>query len=54
MFVSTLPVLSFGIAEIFSWLASYKLMRAYFLLAIVIPLTVINTMLITFFLLTLH
>ncbi|MCX6792184.1 MAG: hypothetical protein NT149_04060 [Candidatus Gottesmanbacteria bacterium] len=54
MFVSSLPVLSFGIAEVFSWLVRYKWTRVYFLLTIVIPLSVINMMLITFFLWNLH
>jgi hypothetical protein len=54
MFVSTLPLLAFGIASVFSWLARYKWTHVYFLLTIVIPLSVINTLLMTFFLLNLH
>jgi hypothetical protein len=54
MFVSTLPILAFGIASIFSWLTRYKWTRAYFLITIVIPLSVINVILMTFFLLHLH
>jgi hypothetical protein len=54
MFVSTLPLLSFGIADIFSWLARYKWTQVYFLLAVVIPLSVINAMFIVYFLLNLH
>jgi hypothetical protein len=54
MFVSTLPILAFGIAYIFSWLTQYKWTQLYFLLTIVLPLSVINTMLIAFFLLRLH
>jgi hypothetical protein len=54
MFVSTLPILAFGIASIFSWLIRYKWTIPYFLITIVIPLSVINMIFITFFLLTLH
>jgi hypothetical protein len=54
MFVSSLPILAFGVADIFSRLARFKWTRVYFLLTIVIPLSVINTMLITFFLWNLH
>jgi len=51
MFVSSLPVLSFGIAEIFSRLTRYKWTQAYFLLTLVIPLSVINAINIMYFLL---
>jgi hypothetical protein len=54
MFVSSLPVLSFGIASVFSWLARYRWTQVYFLITIVIPLSVINMIMITFFLLNLH
>ena len=51
MLVSSLPVLGFGIASLFSWLAKYKWTTAYFLLTVVGPLTVINALLIITFLL---
>ncbi len=51
MFVSSLPVLSFGVASVFSWLSRYKWTKAYFLIAIIIPLSVINAMNIVYFLL---
>jgi hypothetical protein len=54
MFVSSLPLLAFGVAAVFHWLTKHKLTREYCLMAVSIPLTVINTTLITSFLLLLH
>ena len=54
MFVSSLPLLSFGIAHIFARLAQYKWTQAYYLLTVIIPLFLINSLLITSFLLALH
>ncbi len=51
MFVSVLPVLSFGIASIFSMLSRLKFTKSYFLLAIIIPLSVVNILNIIYFLL---
>ncbi|MCX6794213.1 MAG: glycosyltransferase family 39 protein [Candidatus Gottesmanbacteria bacterium] len=51
MFVSTLPILSFGIALIFTRLTHYKWTQAYFLITIVIPLSVTNAVNIIYFLL---
>ncbi len=51
MFVSTLPILAFGIAPIFTWLAHYKWTQFYFLTIVVIPLTLVNASLIISFLL---
>lgn len=53
MFVSSLPLLTFGIASIFSWLAKYRFTQAHFLLTIVFPLTAINCISIIYFLITL-
>lgn len=54
MFVSSLPVLAFGIASVFSSLFRYRFTQSYFILTIVGPLTVINTVSIIYFLLMLH
>lgn len=54
MFVSSLPILAFGIASVFSWLATYRWTQAYFLVAIVAPLSALNAVSIIYFLLTLH
>lgn len=51
MFVSTLPILSFGIASIFSLFTRYKWTKTYYLVSIIIPLSVINIVLIMSFLL---
>jgi len=48
MFVSSLPLLSFGIASIFAWLSKY---RVPLLLTIIGPLTILNTISIIYFLL---
>lgn len=53
MFVSSLPILAFGIAAIYSLLAKSKLNQSYFLLAIIGPLSIINSIAIIYFLLTL-
>ncbi|OGG35557.1 hypothetical protein A2363_03475 [Candidatus Gottesmanbacteria bacterium RIFOXYB1_FULL_47_11] len=52
MFVSSLPVLAFGIAALFSRLSKFKFTQAYYLICIILPLSIINVLLITFFLLT--
>ncbi len=54
MFVSSLPILAFGIAGMFSWLARYKWTKAYYLMIFIIPLTIINVTLIISFLLLSH
>lgn len=54
MFVSTLPILSFGVASIFSRLTRYKWTKAYYLVTVIIPLSIINMSLIISFLLLLH
>jgi spore maturation protein SpmB len=51
MFVSCLPVLSFGVASIFSMLTRLKFTKPHFLLTIIIPLSVINILNIIYFLL---
>lgn len=53
MFVSSLPLLTFGIASIYSWLSRFKWSQAYFLLTIIMPLTALNCISIIYFLLTL-
>ncbi len=53
MFVSSLPLLAFGIADIFSRLAKYRFTQGYYLTAIILPLTVLNTIHIIYFLITL-
>lgn len=54
MFVSSVPILSFGVASIFSWLTKFRFTQSYFLLTIVGPLTIVNCVSIVYFLLTLH
>lgn len=54
MFVSSLPLLSFGVAAVFSELAKYRFTQTHFLLTIVIPLSLINALSIVYFLFTLH
>lgn len=54
MFVSTLPILAFGIASIFAWLARYGWTKVYFLVSIIMPLSIINIFLVISFLLLLH
>lgn len=53
MFVSSLPMLAFGIASVFTWLAKYRWTQAYFLLTVIGPLSVINSVSIIYFLLSL-
>jgi len=53
MFLSSLPLLAFGIAGIFSRLATYRFTQAYYLLTIILPLTVLNITNIIYFLITL-
>lgn len=53
MFVSTLPILSLGVADVFTAIAKYRFTQAHFLLTLVGPLTVINGISIVYFLLTL-
>lgn len=52
MFVSSLPILAFGVASIFTWLSKYKWTQSYFLLTIVGPLTALNGVSIIYFLLS--
>jgi len=54
MFVSSLPILAYGIASIFTFLSKYRFTQAYFLLAIVVPLSIINATSIIYFLYTLR
>jgi len=54
MLVSSLPILAFGIAEIFSWLARHRFTSLYFLLAVIAPLSIINALSIIYFLLSLR
>lgn len=51
MLLSSLPVLAFGVASVFGWLAKYKWTSPYFLLAIILPLAIVNFIRIFFFLL---
>lgn len=51
MFVSLLPIFAFGLAAIFTRLQIYKWTISYYLLCIIGPLTVINMLLMIFFLL---
>jgi len=51
MFLGILPVLAFGLANLFSWLGSKGMLKNYLLLSLVIPLSVINFIGIVFFLL---
>jgi hypothetical protein len=53
MFVSSLPILAFGIASIFTWLAKFRWTLTYFILVIIAPLSVMNGISIIYFLLTL-
>lgn len=52
MFVSSLPVLTFGVANFYQWLSRYRFGVMQFLLIFVIPLSTINMFLILFFLIT--
>lgn len=52
MFVSTLPLLTFGVANFYHWLSRYRFGVMQFLLIFVIPLSTINVFLILFFLVT--
>lgn len=52
MLVSSLPLLAFGLATFFTRLGKYHLRPVYLLWAIVMPLSVINTLLVIYFLLT--
>lgn len=54
MFVSVLPLLAFGVAVLFSRLSKYRFTQSYYLLAIIFPLTVLNTINIIYFLITLR
>lgn len=51
MFVSMLPLFALGLGHVFSWLWSKGLRETYLLLAIIIPLSMINMLLIVYFLL---
>ncbi len=51
MFISVLPIFSFGLARVFLWLKTYHWPTIYYLLCIIIPLSVINALLIVSFLL---
>lgn len=53
MFVSSLPILAFGIANIFSWIFKFRFTKNYLLFTIVVPLSTINALSIIYFLLTL-
>jgi len=53
MFVSSLPLIAFGLANLFSYLSRRKFRGLPFYLSIVLPLTIINFFLIIFFLLKL-
>lgn len=52
MFVSSLPLLAFGVANFYQWLSHYRFGIMQFLLIFVIPLSTINMFLILFFLIT--
>lgn len=52
MFVSTLPLFAFGLAEIFSWLQKRVLLRHSIAILLVLPLTVLNILSIIRFLLS--
>ncbi len=54
MFVSSLPLLTFGTASVFSRLTRFRWTQAYFLLTIVGPLSILNGLSIIYFLLLLH
>lgn len=54
MLVSSLPLLAFGIASIFSWLEKYHWTKIYYLVTIILPLSLMNMLSITYFLLSLH
>lgn len=53
MFVSSLPVLAFGVAAVFSWLSKFRFTQAHYLVSIVGPLILLNATSIIYFLLTL-
>ena len=50
MFVSSLPIMAFGIASVFSWLSKFRFTQAYYLLIFVIPLSLLNALSIVYFL----
>lgn len=51
MFVSILPILSFGLGNFYNWLSKYNLKFIHFSIIFIIPLSLINFILIIFFLL---
>ncbi len=52
MLVSSLPLLSFGIASVFAWLAKGGWKSSYFLYIFIIPLSLLNALMIIYFLIT--
>ncbi len=52
MLVSSLPLLSFGIAAVFSSLAKYRFSQLHFMLTIILPLSILNVLNIIYFLIT--
>ncbi len=52
MFVSSLPLLAYGIAHVFSWLETRRFGLLHFFLIIVAPLSLVNAVSILYFLLT--
>ncbi len=51
MFISLLPIFAFGLAGVFRWLQKYHWTVQYFLICIIVPLSIINFLLVIFFLL---